>query len=125
MTTTQIAAVLYVVLVVGVIAFQVCLIAGAPWGRLTQGGSRDGALSVSGRIGAGLSIVLLAYMAVGVASAAGMTPNWPGWTAYTVLAVQGLSTLLNWITPSRAERILWGPITTVMFALALYVVFGR
>ena len=122
---TQMAAVLYIVIVAGVIAFQFCLIAGAPWAQLTQGGRYQGVLPIAGRVAAGLSIPLLVYMGAGISSAAGMAPHWPKWTAYTVLAVQLLSTFLNWITPSRAERLLWGPVTSVMLALVVYVVFAR
>lgn len=119
---TRIAALLYIVIVAGVIVFQLCLIAGAPWGRLTQGGQHEGALPTSGRIAAGVSVALLAFMAGGIASAAGMAPNWPSWTAYATLAVQALSTLLNWITPSRSERLLWSPVTAAMLVLVVYVV---
>jgi len=35
----QILAILYAVIVVLLILFQCCLIAGAPWGQLTQGGA--------------------------------------------------------------------------------------
>lgn len=121
---TQTAAALYAVVIVFVIVFQFCLIAGAPWGHLTQGGRFDGALPPAGRVPAGLSIPLLACMAAAVASAAGMSPHWPRWTAWAALAVQALSTLLNWITPSRPERRLWGPVTALMLALAACVVLG-
>ena len=120
----QIAAVAYVIVVAVVIVFQFCLIAGAPWGRLTQGGRYEDALPVAGRVAAALSVPLLICMGAGIASAAGMTPNWPMWTAYAAITVQVLSMILNWITPSRAERILWGPVTTLMLALALYVVLA-
>lgn len=116
------AALLYLLIVAAVIGFQLCLIAGAPWGRLTQGGRHDGALPASGRIAAGLSILLLAGMGGAIASAAGLFPGWPGWTGWVAIGVHGLSTVLNWITPSRAERNLWGPVTTLMLALAVWVV---
>ena len=115
---------LYVAIVAGVIAFQLCLVAGAPWGRLTQGGRYNGTLPAPGRVAAGLSIPLLVCLAAGIASAAGLPPDWPRWTAWAALTVQALSTLLNWITPSRAERLLWGPVTAIMLVLAAYVVFG-
>ena len=118
------AALLYVVIVAAVIVFQFCLIAGAPWGRLTQGGRHQRALPASGRVAAGLSVVLLVCMAAGIASAAGLPPGWPIWTAWAALAVQALSTLANWITPSHPERRLWGPVTTLMLGLAAYAVFG-
>lgn len=121
----QIAAISYIIIVAGVIIFQFCLIAGAPWGRLTQGGRHESALPVAGRVAAALSVLLLVCMGAGIASAAGITPSWPMWTAYAALTVQALSTTLNWITPSRAERLLWGPVTAVMLALAAYVVFAK
>ena len=120
----QTAAIVYGLIIVAVIVFQFCLICGAPWGQLTQGGRNKGALPVRGRVAAGFSIPLLICMGAGITSAAGMMPNWPVWATYLVLAVQALSTLLNWITPSRAERLLWGPITSVMLGLAVYVVFS-
>lgn len=122
---SQIAAMSYVIIVSGVIVFQVFLIAGAPWGRLTQGGRYEGTLPVAGRVGAALSILLLVFMGSGIASAAGVMPNWSMWTAYAALAVQALSTALNLVTPSRAERRLWGPVTALMLVLAAYVVFSK
>lgn len=120
----QLAAWSYVAIVAGVIVFQFCLIGGAPWGRLTQGGRYPQALPAAGRITAALSVPLLAGMAGAVASAAGMAPGWPVWTAWTALALQALSTILNWITPSRAERMLWSPVTTLMLLLAVCVIVG-
>ena len=67
----QAAAVLYAVVCGGVIVFQICLIAGAPWGRLTQGGTHPEALPRSGRVFAAISAVLLTLMAGSVLSAAG------------------------------------------------------
>ncbi len=121
----ELAAWLYAAIIGGVIIFQFCLIAGAPWGRLTQGGRHEGALPVSGRVGAAVSVALLVGMAGSVTSAAGLAPHWPEWTGWGVLAVQVLSTVLNWITPSRAERLLWGPVTSVMLVLAAFVVLSR
>jgi len=119
---TQIAAMLYILAVTGVIGFQVCLMAGAPWGQLTQGGQHEGALPASGRVAAGVSIALLVFMGAGIASAAGFSPQWPQWTGWTALSIQAVSTLLNWITPSVPERRLWAPITSIMLALAAYTV---
>ena len=121
---SEVAAMVYAVLCVGIIGFQLCLIAGAPWGPLTQGGRHPGALPASGRIAAALSIVLLSLMAGAVLSAAGLWLSWPAWAGWTVLGIQALSALLNWITPSPAERRLWGPVTTVMLGLVALVLLG-
>jgi hypothetical protein len=121
---TQLRAALYAVICLGVILFQMCLIAGAPWGRLTQGGRHPGKLPVPGRIAAGLSIVLLLAMGASILSAAEHWPHWPVWTGWATLATTTVSTILNLITPSRAERRLWGPITLVMLGLALTVMLA-
>lgn len=117
---TQIAT-LYAVICVAVIGFQIALIVGAPWGRITQGGQVDGPLPRRGRILAAVSIFILAFRALSVLSTAGMAVDWPKWTVWVALAVQALSALANWITPSAPERRLWGPITTVMLLCAGYV----
>ena len=120
----EIAALAYGLIVLAVIGFQCCLIAGAPWGALTQGGRHEGPLPPSGRFAAAVSVLLLAAMAAAVVSAAGFWPGWPAWTGWAALVVQALSTLLNWITPSRPERRLWGPVTLVMLGLALFAVLA-
>ena len=116
------AAMLYTLMIVGVVLFQCCLIAGAPWGHLTQGGQQLGKLSMSGRIVACLSIPLLVVMGAGIASAASLWPGWSLWTGWTAFGVQAVVTCLNWITRSRHERRLWGPITSAMFGLAAFVI---
>ena len=117
----QYAALLYAVFCGGVILFQLCLISGAPWGRLTQGGAHPEALPRSGKAIAAISILLLVLMTMSLLSAAGMSLRWPRWMGWGALGITAISMLLNWITPSSAERRLWGPVMTVMFLLALVV----
>lgn len=64
------AAVIYALSCVAVFVFQVCLVAGVPFGRLTQGGSHPAARPGSNRVVAGLSIVLLLLITGSVLSAA-------------------------------------------------------
>lgn len=120
--TIQIAAGLYVALILGVVAFQVALIAGAPWGYLTQGGRHQGRLPLRNRVAAGVSIALLLCMGAAIASSAGFAPSTSAWVGWVTVGIQALSTLANWATPSAPERRLWAPINTVMLVAALYVV---
>ena len=120
----QAAAVLYSIIIVLVIIFQCCLIGGAPWGKITQGGKHDGKLPISGRIVALLSILLLLFMAGGILSAAQLPPDWPNWAGWSALAIQLVSTVLNIITPSTVERRLWAPVTIVLLGLASYVLIN-
>ena len=118
---TSSLAVLYSLLAAATVVFQIALILGAPWGHLTQGGFNKGALPTPARIGAAMSIVLLVIMACSINSAAGLWPAWPAWTSWVALVISGMSLILNLFTPSRAERLLWGPVTAVMFLCALGV----
>ena len=115
------AAWLYIVLVLGTVAFQLALIAGAPWGHLTQGGRHKGRLPLRSRMAASVSIIVLLCMGTAIATIAGLAPSMPSWVGWLTVGVQALSTMANWATPSVSERRLWGPINTVMLAAALCV----
>ncbi len=110
-------------MLIGVIGFQIALILGAPWGRITQGGQVDGALPLSGRIVAAVSILILGAVVLAVLSADGCWPRWPRWTSWAAVIVIFVSTVLNWITPSAPERRLWAPTMTVMLCLTTAVVW--
>ncbi|WP_439122890.1 hypothetical protein [Marivita sp.] len=119
--TVQIAH-LYATATVAIAFFQIALIAGAPLGRYTQGGQHDGALPLSGRIIAAVSIPVVLFQGIAILSAAGFPGlGWPAWTGWAAFGVQVVSTVLNWITPSKPERALWGPVMLVMSAMALVV----
>ncbi|MFA8385292.1 MAG: hypothetical protein ACEPO2_06675 [Pelagibaca sp.] len=119
--TVQIAH-LYATATVAIAFFQVALIAGAPLGRYTQGGQHDGALPLSGRVIAAVSIPVVLFQGTAILSAAGFPGlGWPAWTGWAAFGVQVVSTVLNWITPSKPERAVWGPVMLVMSAMALVV----
>jgi len=115
-------AYLYCNLVLGTIGFQIALILGAPWGRITQGGQTEGSLALSGRVIALVSIFILLGLVLAILSADGRWPNWPSWTGWVAVTISAIVMILNWITPSAAERRLWGPITTLKLILALAIV---
>ncbi|MEJ2017421.1 MAG: hypothetical protein P8X51_03725, partial [Maritimibacter sp.] len=84
-----------------------------------------GVLPLPGRIVATTSIIVLTGMALAMLSASGSWPHWPRWTGWVALLLQATTTTLNWITPSEAERWLWGPITSAMLGLALIILIFR
>jgi len=65
----------------------------------------------------------LIFLGASISSAAGLVPVWERWTAYVAIAIQSLNTILNWISPSQKEKLLWGPIASFLLLFAVYVVF--
>ena len=77
---------------------------------------------MSGRIIAAVSIPIVLFQGLAILSAAGFPGlGWPVWTGWVAFAVTGVSTVLNWITPSKSEHAVWGPIMLVLSAMALVV----
>ena len=118
------------VVMVGVAAFQVALVLGAPWGVYTQGGETEGALDTSGRVFAAVSCAILLFMAAAIlAASAQMTlKNAPArlvtafaWftTIYSALAV-----VLDLATQSSSERAVFAPIAILLFVLVVTTMVG-
>lgn len=106
-----------------VAAFQLALAVGAPWGHLTNGGRWPGRLPMAMRLAAvafaALWLGLAWYvLAQGGAVAGPKGPMWP------VIGLCGVTMVLNLITPSRAERLIWGPVTVAMVLSVILVTFA-
>ncbi|HYW32090.1 MAG TPA: hypothetical protein VE869_11330 [Gemmatimonas sp.] len=122
---TLIAARLYLTLTAFVIAFQIALAAGAPWGEFTMGGAYLGVLPPRMRVAAVGSALLLSALGAIVAARAGLglsrlqrAARRGIWfvVAYTVVGVA-----LNAATPSARERSLWLPVILLMSLCAFVV----
>lgn len=127
MDIAGLAAVVFAVLTLGVVAFQLALMFGAPWGEYAMGGTSRGKYPVHMRIAAGIQAVVLILIALSVLSAAGVvaapwgaTPAWVSWGVAALLAV-GL--VLNLITPSARERRVWAPVVAVMLLCVVVALF--
>ena len=108
------AALLYALISAGVVAFQIALAAGAPWGAYAMGGAVPGQLPPALRIAAVVQAALNAGMAAIVLSRAGLIlAGWSRvsrWLVWIVIAVLAMSFVLNLITPSAGERAIWVPV---------------
>ena len=118
------------VVMVGIAAFHVALVLGAPWGAYTQGGQTEGALDTSGRVFAAVSCAILLIMAAAILARVHQGPlkNAPvklvtalAWftTIYSALAV-----VLNLATRSSSERAVFAPISILTFALVVTTMVG-
>ena len=122
------AAILFALVTLGVVAFQLALALGAPWGEYAMGGRYPGILPRTMRVSAVGQAALLAALAVYVLSAAGLVlpslaRTLPG-LIWAVVAFSALSLVLNAMTPSAGERRIWVPVATEMLLTSLIVALG-
>jgi hypothetical protein len=119
------AALLYAAVSAGVVAFQIALAAGAPWGAYAMGGAVPGQLPPALRIAALVQAALIVGMAAIVMARAGLVlAGWSRisrWLVWVVVAVLGMSLVLNLITSSAGERALWAPVLLVLLASSAMV----
>ena len=119
------AARVFAALTVIVMLFQLALAFGAPWGAYAMGGAFPGTYPPAMRVGAVVQAAILAGLALVVLARAGLAL--PGlakasrWMAWIVVGLLALGVVLNLITPSGMERLIWAPVTILMFLCALRV----
>ncbi len=125
MDVTIIAAVIYSLATLVVVAFQLALVLGAPWGAYAMGGAFPGRFPPVMRLAAVAQAILLGLMAAVVLSRAGlMLPQWSqasGWLTWVIVAFTAIGVVLNTISPSAGECRLWVPVTLVLVASSLTV----
>jgi hypothetical protein len=125
---TTAAAFAFAVTTALVIAFQVALAAGAPWGEYALGGRYSGSLPRQMRVAAVAQAALLAALALLVLSDAGVVLPSIAQTLpsliWLAVAFSGVSLVLNTITPSPRERMIWAPVALVMLLSSLVVALG-
>ncbi len=123
-----VAAYVFVALVLVVCAFQVALAAGAPWGHLAMGGKFPGRFPPVMRVLAVLQCgVLLLLGGIVLIRAGFILEEWRRIGAALIWVVVGLSALsvvMNLATPSKWERIIWGPVSIGLLAASAAVALG-
>lgn len=125
MNKVRLAASVYAIVSVGVIAFQLALAAGAPWGEFAMGGAYPGQFPPELRVAAVVQALILALLALVVLARAGVAL--PGWSRmahkaiWFVVAFSVISLILNSITPSARERAIWAPVALVMVICSVTV----
>jgi hypothetical protein len=119
------AAVVFAVLMGGVIIFQFALALGAPWGQSAMGGRFPARFPPAMRAAAVVQACVLALLAFAVLSDARLVAPDTGraapWLIWLPVAVSILALILNVITPSARERRVWAPVAAVLLLTSLVV----
>lgn len=119
------AAYIFSFLTVLVMFFQLALALGAPWGEMAMGGKYPGRFPPKLRITAIVQMLLLGFVALVVLTRAGLIfENYFEFSKsaiWFVVALCAISAILNTITPSKKERMLWSPVTIILVACAVVV----
>jgi hypothetical protein len=122
---TTVAAIIFAVVAGAVVAFQLALAAGAPWGTYAMGGAYPGRLPPPLRIAAVVQAVVIGLLAVVVLSDAGLVlPDLAlslPWLVWVPVAVSAIAVVLNAISRSAGERRIWVPVAIVLLACSLIV----
>ena len=119
------AALLYGALAAGVVLFQVALAAGMPWGAYAMGGAFPGRFPPPLRLAALAQAALIGGMGLVVLSRAGIVLA--GWSrsarrlVWVVVAFAAVSVVLNVLTPSKGERLVWTPVSLLLLASSIVV----
>ena len=128
MDIARVAAIIYAIVTLCVVAFQIALAAGAPWGAYAMGGASPGQLPPALRIAVMIQAALLAGMAAVILARVGLVlPGWTRvshWLVWIVVALTALSLVLNLITPSAGERAIWAPTLALLLISSLIVAFS-
>ena len=119
------AAIVFAVVAAGAIGFQLALALGAPWGAYAMGGAYHGRFPPPLRLAALIQALLLAVLALGVLSRAGLVDmpvvrDLP-WLVWAAAAFSAVSLVLNAVSRSPGERRIWVPVAIVMLGSSLIV----
>ena len=127
MNMKRVAAFIYAIVSAGVVAFQIALAAGAPWGAFAMGSTFPGQFPLALRIAAFIQATLLVGLAaIVLARGELILPTWSRvsrWLVWIVVAFSALSLVLNLITPSAGERAIWAPTAFLLLISSGIVAF--
>jgi len=119
------AAVVFGILATIAIAFQLALAFGAPWGDMAMGGKFPGRFPPRLRIAAVFQSILLLLVALIVLTRAEIIfenmIEYSEKAIWFVVVLCAISAIMNAFTPSIKERIIWAPVTLVLFVCAFIV----
>jgi len=129
MNITRTAGIVYSVVSAGVVAFQMAMALGAPWGSYAMGGAFPGRFPMEIRVMSVVQAAIIVLWVVVILARAGIAFPWLShmsrWSVWVVVAFATIGLLLNLITPSAGERLIWAPVAFVLLICSLLVARAR
>jgi hypothetical protein len=124
----QRAAIVFTVVTGAVVAFQIALALGAPWGEYAMGGAYPGVLPPAMCVAAMIQGALLVGTALVALSRSGLIlASWARASArliWLIVALGSVSLVLDVMTLNAAERLIWTPVAAVLLACIVTVAVG-
>lgn len=123
-----VSAIIFSILIVVVIIFQIMLVAGMPWGSYAMGGKFPGKYPPAMRVASFLQSIILTFISLIVLSKSGLM--FPGWLSFSktaiwfVVSFSVIATILNLITKSVWERRIWAPVSLLLLITSIIVAIG-
>jgi hypothetical protein len=123
------AAIVFAVVSTGVVAFQLGLTFGLPWGSYAMGGAFPGQFPPPMRVAALIQAAFLVLTILVVLARQGLVlPSWyevSRWLVWVVVALGLVSLVMNVATPSSRERMIWAPVALVLVVCSTLVATGK
>lgn len=129
MNLLEISVSLNVGLLTLIIIFQIGLASGAPWGEFAFGGRNKGTLPKHLRIGSVLSSFLYLGISGHLLAQVGVFPqllesNLNTLANWSIVGIFSLALVMNIITPSKKERLVWAPVAAVLLVSSVIIALG-
>lgn len=109
----------------GIAAFQVALAAGAPFGRAAWGGAHERLprnLRVASAVAAGVWVLVALIVLAGAGfEASPISVSVADRATWVVAGLLLVGAVMNFISRSRSERLIWGPVALVLAGLTVFV----
>ena len=125
MIDPTISAYIFSALTAVVVLFQFALALGAPWGEMAMGGKFPGRYPPRMRVAALVKMVPFTLILLVVLTRAGLVFDeyfeLSKSVIWFVVACMALGAVLNIITPSKKERMLWAPVAVVLLICSFFV----
>ena len=126
MTIFEFSAWLNILVLALVTCFQIALISGAPWGEYAFGGQNKGVLPNRLRIGSVITTFLYLGMAGHYLAQLGvfpklLSPELNQLANWAIVGISALALIMNAITPSKKERMIWAPVAMVLLVTSVAV----